>query len=42
MESRLTVMGRNEGVEGLHKKEKELVDLDNSVVIAVGGGGIRG
>ena len=34
-------MGGGEGVEGLSKKQKGLMDMDNSVVIA-GGGGIRG
>ena len=33
-----------QGVEGLSKKEKGLVDMDNSVVIAVGRGkrGLKG
>ena len=30
------------GVEGLSKKEKGLIDMDNSVVIAWGGGGCKG
>ena len=30
------------GVEGLSKKKKGLMDMDNMVVIAVGEGGIRG
>ena len=29
-------------MEGLSKKEKGLMDMDNSVVIAGGSGGIRG
>ena len=29
-------------MEGLSKKEKGLMDMDNSVVIMVWGGGIRG
>ena len=30
-------MGGGEGVEGLSKKEKGLMDMDNSVVIVEGG-----
>ena len=36
MESRKTASGGHEGVEGLIKKEKGLMDMDNSVVIAGG------
>ena len=36
MESRMTASGGGEGVEGLSKKEKGLMDMDNSVVIAGG------
>ena len=36
--SRLTALGEGgKGVEGLSKKEKRLMDMDNSVVIAGGG-----
>ena len=44
MESRLTASGEGGGekVEGWSKKEKRLMDRDNSVVIAGGAGGIRG
>ena len=44
MESRwqlVVVVGGGEGVEGLSKKEKGLMDMDNSVVIA-GGRGYKG
>ena len=41
MENRLTASGEDEGVEGLTKKEKWLMDMDNSVVI-VWEGVIRG
>ena len=42
IESRLTA-GQGEGrVWGLSKKEKRLMDMDNNVVIAGGGGSIRG
>ena len=34
--------GRGEGMEGLNKKEKGLMDMDNSGVIAGGEGGARG
>ena len=37
MESRMTASG-GQGVEGLSKKEKGLMDMDNSVVIAAAGG----
>ena len=37
VESRLTAAGGGEQVEGLSKKEKGLMDMDNSVVIAEGG-----
>ena len=42
IESRLTPMGARLGVEGLSKQEKELMDMDNSVVIVGRRGGIRG
>ena len=46
MESRLTPLWGGMGaVDGLSKKEKELMDMDTSVVIVEGrgeGGGIRG
>ena len=35
-------MGGGLGVERLSKKEKGLLDMDNSLVIARGEGGIRG
>ena len=35
-------MGRHSGVEELIKKEKGLMDMENSVVIAVGEWGIKG
>ena len=31
-----------ERMEGLSKKEKALMDMDNSVVTEAGGGGLRG
>ena len=34
-------MGGEQGEEGLSRKEKRLVDIDNSVVIAGARGGIR-
>ena len=34
MERKITARGRGQGVEGLSKKEKGLVNMDNSVVIA--------
>ena len=40
MESRMTVCGGGEcgfGVEGLNKKEKGLMDVDNSLVMEGGG-----
>ena len=36
MESRLTTKSGGEGVEGLIKTEKGLLDMDNSVVIVRG------
>ena len=43
MERRLTAGGRGLRVEGLNKKKNELMNTDNSVVIAGGrGGGRRG
>ena len=43
MENRMTASrGEPEGVEGLSKKEKGLMDVDNCVVIAGEEGGIRG
>ena len=42
MESRMTaIRGRHQGVEGLNKKEKGLMDMDNSAVTA-GGKGCKG
>ena len=40
-ESRMTASGGVKGVEELSKKEKGLIDVDNSVVIA-GGRGYKG
>ena len=40
MESRGQLVEGKEGVEGSSKKEKGLMDVDNSVVIA-GGRGVR-
>ena len=34
MESRLTVLGRGQWVEGSSKKGKGLMDMDNTAVIA--------
>ena len=41
-ESRIIAMGGGLGVEGLNEKEEGLMDMDNSVVIAVGERFIRG
>ena len=42
MESRWQLVGERLGGEGLSKKEKGLVDTDDSVLIAGGGGGYKG
>ena len=42
MESRWQLMGGVGGVEGLNKKKKGRMDMDNSVVIAEGGEGVQG
>ena len=38
LESRATAIQGSDGVDGLNKKEKDLMDMDNSVVIAGGRG----
>ena len=42
MKSRMTASGWGSGVQGLSKKEKRLMDMDNSVGILSVGGGYRG
>ena len=41
MESRWQLVGDGKEVEGLRKRVKGLIDMDNSVVIAGGKGDIR-
>ena len=41
MESRSQLVGGGEGMEGLSKMVKGLMDIDNSVVIAGGKGVLR-
>ena len=43
IEKRMTAKrGEQQGMEGLRKKEKRLMDMDNSVVIGVGERGYKG
>ena len=42
MESRMTAKVAEDGVEGLSKKEKGLMNMDNLVVIAVEDRNVRG
>ena len=41
LESRMTASGEDEGVEGLSKKGKGIMNMDHSMVI-VGGGSYKG